>query len=59
MGEAIPGDGFDGWQNYWNLWWVKEALVGLVANPFHTDLLYYPEGPSLYFHTLNGFSVWK
>ncbi|MBC7225454.1 MAG: hypothetical protein H5T59_14470, partial [Anaerolineae bacterium] len=22
LGQAIPGDGFDGWQNYWNLWWV-------------------------------------
>ena len=22
----IPGDGFDGWQNYWNLWWVAAAL---------------------------------
>jgi len=19
--QAIPGDGFDGWQNSWNLWW--------------------------------------
>jgi hypothetical protein len=50
---AIPGDGFDGWQNYWNLWWVKVALVDKLTNPLITDLLYHPTGVSLYFHTLN------
>ncbi len=53
---AIPGDGFDGWQNYWNLWWDKGALVDRGANPFFTDYLYYPTGVSLYFHTLNIFN---
>lgn len=53
---AIPGDGFDGWQNYWNLWWVKAALVDRGANPFFTDYLYHPTGVSLYFHTLNIFN---
>ena len=53
---AIPGDSFDGWQNYWNLWWLKTALVDHVANPLITDLLYYPTGVSLYFHTLNPFN---
>ena len=50
---AIPGDGFDGWQNYWNLWWVKVALVDKLTNPLITDMLYHPTGVSLYFHTLN------
>ncbi len=54
--KAIPGDGFDGWQNYWNLWWVKRALVDLGENPFFTNYLYYPTGVSLYFHTLNIFN---
>ncbi len=53
---AIPGDGFDGWQNYWNLWWVKVALVERVQSPFTADLLYYPTGVDLYFHTLNPFN---
>lgn len=53
---AIPGDGFDGWQNYWNLWWVKIALVDRLQTPFQTDLLYYPTGVDLYFHTLNPFN---
>ena len=54
--SAIPGDGFDGWQNYWNLWWIKVALVDHVRNPLITDLLYYPTGVGLYFHTLNPFN---
>jgi hypothetical protein len=54
--EAIPGDSFDGWQNYWNLWWIKIALVDRVASPYFTDLLYYPTGVDLYFHTLNPFN---
>lgn len=53
---AIPGDSFDGWQNYWNQWWIKVALVDRLQNPFATDLLYYPTGVGLYFHTLNPFN---
>jgi hypothetical protein len=48
----VPGDLIaDRDQNLWNLWWTKEAL-SLPANPFHTDLLYYPYGAPLYYHTL-------
>lgn len=54
--RAIPGDGFDGWQNYWNLWWLKIALVDRIQNPYVTDLLYHPTGVGLYFHTLNPFN---
>jgi hypothetical protein len=53
---AIPGDSFDGWQNYWNLWWIRMALVEHIQHPFQTDLLYYPTGVGLYFHTLNPFN---
>jgi hypothetical protein len=57
--DGIPGDGFDGWQNYWNLWWVKKALLELGSTPFFTDYLYPPLGASLLFHTLNIFnSLW-
>lgn len=57
---AIPGDSFDGWQNYWNLWWTKLALVDGLRSPFTTDLLYFPTGVNLYFHTLNVFNgVWS
>ncbi|MBW7882916.1 MAG: hypothetical protein H3C34_09805 [Caldilineaceae bacterium] len=56
LASAIPGDGFDGWQNYWNQWWLKLALVDRLTNPLVTDLLYHPTGVSLYFHTLNPFN---
>ncbi|MBE7473879.1 MAG: hypothetical protein DPW09_13100 [Anaerolineae bacterium] len=57
--DGIPGDGFDGWQNYWNIWWVKKALLELGTTPFFTDYLYPPNGASLLFHTLNIFnSFW-
>ena len=54
--DGIPGDGFDGWQNYWNLWWVKEALLVRGTNPYFTDYLYPPNGTNLLFHTLNIFN---
>jgi hypothetical protein len=54
--RAIPGDGFDGWQNYWNLWWVKVALLDRHILPYYTDLLYHPTGVGLLFHTLNPFN---
>ena len=51
-GSAIPG-GEDAWQFYWNLWWVKRAIVDLHASPFFTPDLFFPYGASLYFDTLN------
>jgi hypothetical protein len=54
--RAIPGDGFDGWQNYWNLWWVRTALLEQHTHPWFTHLLYYPTGVGLLFHTLNAFN---
>ncbi len=54
--RAIPGDGFDGWQNYWNLWWVKVALLEQHTHPWFTNLLYHPTGVGLLFHTLNAFN---
>lgn len=54
--NGIPGDGFDGWQNYWNLWWVKQALLVEQTSPFFTHYLDAPTGVSLLFHTLNIFN---
>jgi len=42
-------------QNLWNLWWTKTALLSL-HNPFQTDMIYWPTGVSLQFHTLNVFN---
>lgn len=50
--SGVPGDLVaDRDQNLWNLWWVKESLFQ-PTNPFHTDMLYYPFGADLYYHTL-------
>jgi hypothetical protein len=57
LATAIPGDGFDGWQNYWNLWWVKTAVLDLQQGPYFTQHLYYPTGYSLLFQTLNIFNA--
>jgi hypothetical protein len=54
--RAIPGDGFDGWQNVWNLWWVKRALLVDGVSPYFTSFVDYPVGVHLYFHTLNIFN---
>jgi hypothetical protein len=54
--QAIPGDGFDGWQNVWNIWWVKRALLEEQTHPYFTALVDYPMGVALFFHTLNIFN---
>lgn len=51
--QALGEHYFDRTQNIWNAWWVKVALLDLHTNPFHTNLLLYPTGADLYFHTLN------
>ena len=51
-GSSIPGSD-DAYQFYWNLWWVKRALVELHTNPYVIGDVFYPYGARLYFHTLN------
>ncbi|MGC9396640.1 MAG: hypothetical protein ACP5J4_17485 [Anaerolineae bacterium] len=48
------GDG-DTLVNAWNLWWVQLSIKNQTS-PFHTTLLYYPDGVSLAYHTLNLFN---
>ncbi|MCS6880799.1 MAG: hypothetical protein RMK84_11805 [Oscillochloridaceae bacterium] len=52
MTTAVPGNGFDTWQNMWNIWWLREALL-TGSNPFFTPYLYYPHGAGLWLQTLN------
>jgi hypothetical protein len=56
MGSAIPGDSFDGWQNYWNLWWMREAWLVEHQSPYVTSLLHYPTGVDLRFQTMAPFN---
>jgi hypothetical protein len=52
ISRAVPGNGYDSWQNLWNMWWLKQALLH-GYNPYFTPMLYYPSGASLLIHTLN------
>jgi hypothetical protein len=40
-------------QNVWNFWWIERSVRQGYLFPFHTDLLYYPRGVSLAYHTLD------
>lgn len=47
------GDGGDSYQNMWNFWWFKTAVMDLHQNPYFTDYLFYPHNASLILHTLS------
>jgi len=49
-------DGGDGFQNMWNMWWLKTALIDLHTSPYYTTYLHYPNGISLLFQTFNPFN---
>src|SRR5262245_303432 len=41
--STVLDDGtLDAFQFVWNIWWVREALLHLHTNPFHTRYLFYP-----------------
>jgi hypothetical protein len=50
--QATMGDGVDGWQGTWDLWWVNRALTTGVA-PYHFSTLYVPYGATNYIHHLH------
>lgn len=51
--RGISARSADLYQNLWNLWWFKTALFEQGKNPFTTDLLFYPNKPTLYLHAFN------
>src|SRR5512133_71644 len=46
----------DGYQNVWNLWWTRKALLELHQSPWWTAWLHHPHGTSLLGHTLTAFN---
>lgn len=50
---AIMGDSQDAYQNVWSLWWFSRAMDDPKADLWHTNMLYYPQGASLYGHALS------
>ena len=51
LGTHIPFTDGDAWVHLWTFHWVKESLLN-GQSPFFTDLLYFPNGVSLYFHNI-------
>ena len=47
------GNGGDSYQNMWNFWWFKTAILDLHQNPYFTSYIFYPLGASLALHTLS------
>jgi hypothetical protein len=47
FGSEYFSDAYDGWQNVWNIWWIRKALLEQHSNPWWTDLLYHPNGITL------------
>lgn len=52
----LPHGSNDIWQNLWNFWWWREALVELGTNPYRTEYLFHPHGVSLVLHTHSTFN---
>ncbi len=50
---GIVGGRSDGYENLWNDYWLRTALLHLHRNPFFSNWIEYPTGASLRFHTLN------
>jgi hypothetical protein len=42
LSDRVPAGDNDLWQNYWNFWWWKTALVDRGTLPYSTDLIYQP-----------------
>lgn len=56
MTSHLPHGSNDIWQNLWNFWWWREALVELGQNPYSTHFLFHPHGASLALHTHSTFN---
>ncbi len=37
----------------WDMWWVRHALLDLHQLPWHTTMLYYPQGVTLLLHSVS------
>jgi hypothetical protein len=45
----IGHPGNDSWNHAWGMWWVFDGIVNRGGIPFHTSLLNYPDGGSLFY----------
>lgn len=51
LATHLAGGAGDNFIFYWNLWWFRFALWRVPQWPFHTPLLFHPNGTSLAYHT--------
>ena len=55
---SLPAGAGDIWQNHWNLWWWKTALLDLGRSPAHfSPHIFHPTGAKLIFHTHSPFNM--
>ncbi len=53
MTTVAPGTGADTYQNLWDIWWVKYALLNMhTVNVFYTKIIFWPIGTNLIYGTL-------
>jgi hypothetical protein len=51
-GSRLVGDLLDPWQTVWGFWWWHESLSA-IRSPFACQLLWWPDGISLWFQTFD------
>lgn len=52
MATHLAGDDYDVWERPWNTWWTKMA-IRKGHSLYHTDMLFYPQGVSLVYHSFS------
>jgi hypothetical protein len=53
MSTHLIGPPEDNMQDYWNSWYSQVTLDKDPASFFRTELIFYPEGTTLYYHSLS------
>ncbi len=54
---GVPQWAYDEATFVWNIWAFKDALIDNLANPLHSELIWYPLGIDLILYTYNFFHV--
>lgn len=50
LSSHLIGNSLDPWQTFWGFWWWRVAF-GQHESPFHTSMLWWPNGVPLWFQT--------
>jgi len=57
LATSLIGPAEDNMQTLWNIWWVNQPVLVNQEYLFFTKFLFFPEGTSLYFHTLSPYNL--